>query len=67
MNTVRAIKLHSGDVIYIGNTNEKIKVGKPYKNYPAIVSYINYKPKKWYEFWKRKEILGFYVTWIGEQ
>lgn len=41
MNTVRAIKLHSGDVIYIGNTNEKIKVGKPYKNYPAIVSYIN--------------------------
>ena len=66
MNIVRAIKLHSGDVIYIGSPDEKVKVGKQYKDYPAIVSYINYKSKKWYEFWKRKEILGFYVQWIGE-
>ena len=61
--TVRVHKLSSGDVIYVSDTDghNTVKVGEKFKNYPAIVSEICYTSKKWWQFWKRKKQLGYFV------
>ena len=63
-NSVRAVKLDRGDGFYlVGSRN--VKVGDKYEDYPAIVSHIDYKPKKWWQFWKKKEMLGCQILWLG--
>ena len=63
-NSVRAVKLDRGDGFYlVGSRN--VKVGDKYEDYPAIVSRIDYKPKKWWQFWKKKEMLGCQILWLG--
>ena len=65
-NGVKVAPLRKGDTIYfIGNHN--VKVGEKYKDYPAIVSRIDYKPKRWYEFWKKKEMIGYQVLWVEDE
>ena len=65
-NGVRVYALKKGDCIYIvGNHN--VKMGEKYKNHPAIVSHIDYKPKKWWQFWKKKEMIGYQVMWVGDE
>ena len=65
-NGARAYPMKKGDCIYIiGNHN--VKVGDKYEDYPAIVSRIDYKPKKWWQFWKKKEMIGYQVMWIGSE
>ena len=44
-----------------------VKVGDKYKDYPAVVSRIDYKSKKWWQFWKKKEIIGYQVMWVGDE
>lgn len=63
---VRAVKLNKGDVFYlVGSRN--VKVGDKYEDYPAIVSRIDYKPKKWWQFWKKKEMIGCRILWLGNE
>lgn len=64
--SVRCHKLSSGDVIYISDTDgyNTVKVGEKFKNYPAIVSEICYSSKRWWQFWKRKKQLGYFVRWL---
>lgn len=65
-NGVRAYAVKKGDFMYIvGNHN--VKVGDKYEDYPAIVSRIDYKPKQWWQFWKKKEMIGCQVMWIGSK
>ena len=65
-NGARVYALHKDDCIYfVGNHN--VKVGDKYKDHPAIVSRIDYKPKKWWQFWKKKEMVGYQVMWIGDE
>lgn len=65
-NGVRVYTVKKGDFIYfVGNDN--IKVGDKYKDLPAIVSRIDYKPKKWWQFWKKKEMIGYQVMWVGDE
>lgn len=65
-NSIRVHALKTGDCIYfVGNHN--VKVGDKYKDHPAIVSRIDYKPKKWWQFWKKKEMMGYQVSWIGDE
>ena len=65
-NYARVAQLQKGDGFYlVGNRN--VKVGKKYENYPAIVSRIDYKPKKWWQFWKKKEMIGCQILWVGEE
>lgn len=65
-NGVRAYRVKKGDCIYIvGNHN--VKVGDKYKDCPAIVSRIDYKPKKWWQFWKKKEMVGYQIIWVGDE
>ena len=61
-NKVRVQPLQSGYVIYI-SSQEPVKIGEQYKDYPAFISRIIYEPKKWWQFWKRKKQIGYEVTW----
>ncbi len=54
--------MQSGDTICISDTNP-VTVGDKYKNYPAKVCEIFYTPKSWWQFWKRKQQLGYMVRW----
>lgn len=62
---VRAVKLEKGDSFYlVGSYN--VRVDDKYKNYPAIISRIDYEPKKWWQFWKKKKMIGCQILWIGD-
>lgn len=65
-NGVRAYPVKKGDFIYFVG-NHDVKVGDKYKDCPAVVSRIDYKPKKWWQFWKKKEMIGYQVMWIGNE
>ena len=65
-NGVKVTPLKRGDIIYfVGSHN--VKVGEKYKDHPAIVSRIDYKPKRWFEFWKKKEMIGYQVLWVEDE
>ena len=65
-NGVRVYALKQGDCIYFVG-NHDVKIGEKYKDHPAIVSRIDYKPKKWWQFWKKKEMIGYQVMWVGDE
>lgn len=65
-NIARAVKLQKGDSFYLsGSLN--VKVGDKYETYPAVVSHVYYKPKKWWQFWKKKEMIGCQILWLGDE
>lgn len=47
---IRVYKLNPGDILVIRSSEDiqSAKIGKLYKNYPAIVQQVFYKPKPWY-------------------
>ena len=63
----RCKKLGRGDIFYTTDIYENIRPGIQYKDYPAIVWKIFYKYKPWYYFWKKKEIEGISVLWLGDE
>lgn len=65
-NGARLYALKQGDCIYFKG-NHDVKVGDKYKDHPAIVSRIDYKPKKWWQFWKKKEMIGYQVMWLEDE
>lgn len=62
----RVYALQKGDCIFFKG-NHDVKIGDQYKDHPTIVSRIDYKPKKWWQFWKKKEMIGYQVMWIGDE
>ena len=64
---VRMVPLVQGDMFYTTDISPDIKVGDYYKDYPAQIARIDYKPKKWYQFWKKKEPLGASMIWLGDE
>lgn len=65
-NGARVCALKMGDCIYFVG-NHDVRLGEKYKDHPAIVSRIDYKPKKWWQFWKKKEMIGYQVMWVGDE
>ena len=65
-NGTRVYALKKGDCIFFKG-NHDVKIGDKYKDHPAIVSRIDYKPKKWWQFWKKKEMIGYQVMWVGDE
>ena len=55
-------KAPSGTRILISDAENIVNVGDKYKDYPAIISEVFYSQKKWWQFWKRKQQLGYSVT-----
>lgn len=60
-------RLKHGDIFYTTDIYEGIRIGTQYKDYPAIIWKIFYKHKPWYLFWKKREIEGISVLWLGEE
>lgn len=65
-NYVRVVPLKKGNTFYLVGSRD-VKVGDKYESYPAIISRIYYKPKKWWQFWKKKEMIGCQILWIGNE
>ena len=63
---VRVMPLTPGDEFYIPYKGIRFTPGQKYYDYPVIVARVVYKPKPWYLFWKKKEIYGYFVRWMGE-
>lgn len=54
-------KAESGTTIFIrvrDNETFSYKFGDDYKDYPALVDRIIYSPKKWWQFWEKKKVIG---------
>ena len=67
MTFERAYAVKYGDIFHTTDINPKdAKPGVQYKNYPAIVWKVFYKHKPWYKFWKKREIEGVSVLWLGD-
>lgn len=60
----RVYQLRRGDVFYMSASNP-LRLGSQFMEYPAYVTKIHYKPRKWWMFWKKKEAIGYEVTWYG--
>ena len=65
-NGARLCRVQRGDRIFLYG-DEKVVLGAPYKNYPAIVIKIEYSPKKWWQFWKKKQQIGFLIEWLATE
>lgn len=58
----RVVELTHGDQIYIVSP-EPVSLGGQYKDYDnTIISRIDYMPRKWWQFWKKKFQIGYVVT-----
>ena len=67
MTFERIYAVEYGDIFYTTDIDPKdAKLGVQYKNYPAIVWKVFYKHKPWYKFWKKREIEGVSVLWLGD-
>ena len=54
------------DVLYIKDKSP-VKVGDIYNDDKRfVISEIYYTPRKWFEFWKKKEQVGYKVSVRGE-
>lgn len=57
------------DVFFIGAGNDGVEEaipGERYLAFPSMVVEKVYKHKKWWQFWKKKELLGIKVLWLGD-
>ena len=53
--------LESGDEFFM-TCDRKYKMGDNYMNNKFVISDIYYQHHKWWQFWKRKKIIGYAVT-----
>ena len=61
-------ELKHGDIIRLGVNNPGVReavVGEKYLAFPAIVIQKEYTKKRWWQFWKRKELLWIDIMWKG--
>ena len=65
-NGARLCRVQRGDRIFLYG-DEEVALGAPYRDYPAIVTKIDYLPKKWWQFWKKKQQVGFQIMWLAEE
>lgn len=61
-------KLHNGDTLVMSynKDNKDYNIGDYYHNEHFIVTKVFYKPKPWWKFWQKKEIVGYLVEFKGE-
>ena len=60
---IKPIPMSSGDTIFIVDKT-KVKIGDRYKNENAIVDKVYYKPKKWWQWFKKRKQIGYTVRWL---
>lgn len=61
----RICEVTKGDQIFISFSGRVYKLGEKHDFWDgAIISRIYYEPRKWWQFWKQKKILGYIVDFI---
>lgn len=67
-HAARCARLHTGDkftVLY--QQGENFKLGQKYQGFDnLIVERVIYAPKKWWQFWKRRKVIGYTVLCIKD-
>lgn len=63
---LKVVEAHNVSIFLPVENNEPFPyaVGDKYKDYNAVVEKIVYTPKKWWEFWKHKKVLGAYIRFL---
>ena len=64
VGNARVALISSGDVIWMSYNGEIYKIGDKYKDFNAIISGIYYETKSWWQFWKKKKILGYRIMFL---
>ena len=64
IGNARVALISSGDVIWMSYNGEIYKLGDKYKDFNAIISGVDYEPKSWWQFWKKKKILGYRIMFL---
>ena len=64
VENARVALISSGDVLRIGYDGDTYKLGDKYKDFNAIISGIDYEPKSWWQFWKKKKIFGYEIMFL---
>ena len=64
VGNARVALISSGDVLRIGYDGDTYKLGDKYKDFNAIISLVYYEPKSWWQFWKKKKILGYRIMFL---
>ena len=62
----RVVEAHNVSTFIPVENNEPFPytVGDKYKDYNAVIEKIIYMPKKWWEFWKHKKVLGAVIRFL---
>ncbi len=64
IGNARVALINSGDVIWMRYNGETYKLGDKYKDFNAIIFGVDYVPKPWWKFWKKKKILGYKIMFL---
>lgn len=64
IENARVALISSGDVIWMSYDGDIYKLGDKYKDFNAIISGVDYEPKPWWKFWKKKKILGYRIMFL---
>ena len=64
VENARVALISSGDVIWMSYNGEIYKLGDKYKDFNAIISGVYYESKSWWQFWKKKKILGYRIMFL---
>ena len=64
VGNARVALISSGDVIWMSYNGEIYKLGDKYKDFNAIISGVYYESKSWWQFWKKKKILGYRIMFL---
>ena len=64
VGNARVALISSGDVIWMSYNGEIYNIGDKYKDFNAIISGAYYESKSWWQFWKKKKILGYRIMFL---
>ena len=64
VENARVALISSGDVIWMSYNGEIYNIGDKYKDFNAIISVVYYESKSWWQFWKKKKILGYRIMFL---
>lgn len=66
--TARCVRLRAGDQFTVSyQQGENFKPGQKYRDFDNfIVCRVIYTPKKWWQFWKRRKVIGYTVMCIKD-
>lgn len=64
-DSIKAKPIEYGDTFIVPHTETRFKIGERYRGFNnLVISKVYYKPKKWWQFWKRREPLCYQIRCV---